>query len=256
MIRTALRLAAHGLHVFPCAPRTKRPFTLNGVKDATRNADMIRHWWGAEPQCNVAVATGAVSGIFAVDIDGLDAERELRKLEAEHDELPVTVESITARGRHLFFRMPAVPVRNTAGKIAPGIDTRGDNGYCVVPPSVHETGRVYAWSVDSGKAFAAAPDWLLARITDHSNGNGNGEATPPEAWRELVAGGVDEGRRDCTVAKLSGHLLRRFVDPFVVLELMQCWNAVRCRPPLDEADITRIVDSICAKEMRRRGHAG
>ena len=55
-------------------------------------------------------------------------------------------------------------------------------------------------------------------------------------------GGVDEGQRDCTVAKLCGHLLRRFVDPFVVLELMQCWNATRCRPPLPEEDVTRIVE--------------
>jgi hypothetical protein len=50
-------------------------------------------------------------------------------------------------------------------------------------------------------------------------------------------------------------LLRRFVDPIVVLELVQCWNATRCRPPLPEADVTRIVDSICGKELRRRGHA-
>ena len=53
--------------------------------------------------------------------------------------------------------------------------------------------------------------------------------TPPAEWRELAAGGADEGQRDCTVAKLCGHFLRRFVDPFVVLELMQCWNATRCR---------------------------
>ena len=65
--------------------------------------------------------------------------------------------------------------------------------------------------------------------------NGNGEATPPAEWRELVAAGVDEGQRDCTGRQASGHLLRRFIDPFVVLDLMQCWNATRCRPPLPES---------------------
>jgi len=145
-------------------------------------------------------------------------------------------------------------VRNSVSKLAPGIDVRGDGGYVLAPPSVHPSGRAYAWSVDCAGAIARAPDWLVEKIAGYANGNG--EATPPAEWRELVANGVDEGARDCTVARLSGHLLRRFLDPFVVLELMQCWNAARCRPPLPEADIARIVDSICAKELRRRGHAG
>jgi hypothetical protein len=254
MIRTALALASRGLHVFPCRPREKLPATPRGCLDASADPNMIRHWWGLNPHYNLAIATGTASGIFVLDIDGTDAEAELRKLEAEHGPLPSTAESITPRGRHLYFRMPDAPVRNSAGKIAPGIDVRGDGGYVISPPSVGPTGRAYAWSVDCAGAVAEAPDWLLEKIIDHTNGNG--EATPPAEWRELAANGVDEGARDCTVAKLSGHLLRRFLDPFVVLELMRCWNATRCRPPLPEADITRIVDSICAKELRRRGHAG
>jgi hypothetical protein len=212
---------------------------------------MLRHWWGLNPSYNVAIATGDTSGIFVVDIDGMDAELELRKLEAEHGQMPVTVEALTARGRHLYFKMPDVPVRNSAGKIAAGVDTRGVGGYVLAPPSIHPSGRAYAWSVDSASSIADAPDWLLARIAKGSNGKG--EATPPEVWRELVAGGVDEGQRDCTVAKLAGHLLRRFVDAHVVLELMQVWNAARCRPPLPAEDVTRIVDSICGAELRRRG---
>ena len=42
--------------------------------------------------------------VFVVDIDGMDAEGELRKLEREHGDLPATVEAITARGRHLYFQ--------------------------------------------------------------------------------------------------------------------------------------------------------
>jgi hypothetical protein len=253
LVRTALALAHKGLHVFPCLPRQKWPATQHGCKDASSDTEIIRAWWRERPDYNVAIATGAISKIFVVDVDGVDAELELRKLEAEHDPLPATVEAITARGRHLYFQMPDAPMRNSASKIAPDIDVRADAGYVLAPPSVHPSGRIYTWSVDSAGAIAEAPAWLLDKICERANGNG--EATPPAEWRELVAGGVDEGRRDCTVARLSGHLLRRFLDPFVVLELMQCWNATRCRPPLPTEDITRIVDSICAKELRRRGHA-
>jgi hypothetical protein len=129
MIRTAITLATRGIHIFPCVPRDKRPATEHGLKDATTDLDTIRQWWRSEPQYNIGVATGAASKVFAVDVDGLDAEFELRRLEAKHGNLPATVEVITARGRHLYFQMPDRPVCNSAGKIAPGIDVRGDGGY-------------------------------------------------------------------------------------------------------------------------------
>src|SRR5215471_1208019 len=162
MLKTARALAEKGMHVFPCVPRNKRPATAHGLKDATTDPLEIEAWWGRDPNYNLAVATGSVSGVFVVDIDGEDAEAELRRLEKEHGQLPATVESVTGRGRHIFFRCPDKPVRNTAGKIAAGIDTRGDGGYVLVPPSMHPSGKRYAWSVDSAASFADAPDWLLS----------------------------------------------------------------------------------------------
>ena len=251
MLTTALQLAKKGLHVFPCAPRDKRPATLHGYKDATTDAATIAAWWQAEPSYNLAIATGDVSGVFVVDVDDIDAEIELRRLEAAHTALPPTVEVVTARGRHIYFKTPDTPLRNSASKLAPGIDLRASGGYVLAPPSIHPSGKRYAWSVDSANAIAAAPDWLLQRVAASTTNT----PTPVAEWRSLVAEGVDEGSRNSTVARLSGHLLRRFIDPHVALELMQIWNAARCRPPLPEADIIRIVDSICAAEAKRRGHA-
>ena len=142
MLRTALALAARGMAVFPCRERAKQPATEHGLKDATTDPEIIKQWWQQEPQFNLAIATGAASGIFVVDIDGLDAEAELRRLETEHGELPATVEVVTPRpGRHLYFRMPGAPLRNSASKIAPGIDVRAAGGFVVCPPSIHPSGR-------------------------------------------------------------------------------------------------------------------
>src|SRR5262245_53238252 len=125
MIRTALTLAARGWHVFPCQPRSKEPAVVGGCNAATTHYDTIREWWGRRPDCNAAVATGKRSGVFVIDIDGPDAEAELRKLENELGTLPMTIEVVTPRpGRHLYFRMPGALVRNSAGRIAPGIDCR------------------------------------------------------------------------------------------------------------------------------------
>jgi Primase C terminal 1 (PriCT-1) len=85
--------------------------------------------------------------------------------------------------------------------------------------------------------------------------NGATPPVPPEQWRELVVTGAVEGTRDCTVAKLAGHLLRRRIDPFVALELLQSWNATKCVPPLPASDIERIVASVAGRELQRRADA-
>jgi hypothetical protein len=251
MLQTALALVERGLRVFPCKPRAKVPATPGGCKDATKDPNMLRHWWGLNPAYNLAIATGPASGIFVIDVDGLDGECELRRLEAKHGALPPTVEVTTPRpGRHVYFKMPGTLLRNSAGKIAPGVDVRALGGYVVAPPSIHPSGRAYAWSVDCAGAIAPAPDWLLAKIIEPVNGNG--QAAPPEAWRALVTNGVSEGQRDCSVTKFAGYLLRHHVDPLVTLELLQVWNAARCTPPLPAEDIGRIVNSITGRELKRR----
>ena len=254
MLRTALTLARRGLHVFPCLVRGKRPACERGCLAATTDESIIRQWWQSEPRYNIGIACGAISGFFVVDIDGHEAETRLTKLESEHGKLPASVEVITGKGRHVYFRyQPEHPVRNTASKIAPGIDTRGDGGYVLAPPSVHPSGREYCWSVDTAGKLTNAPPWLLDRI----NGRANGKpvATPPTAWSALVHDGVDEGQRNDACTRLCGYLLRRNVNAHVALGLLQIWNLTRLRPPLAEAEIEQIVNSVAVAEVRRRaGH--
>ncbi len=258
MIGTALKLAEKGLAVFPCAVAQKIPATAHGCLDATTDPEIIRQWWQSEPRYNLAIACGSISKIFVVDVDSDDAEAALRRLEAEHGELPPTIEVITGKGRHVYFRAPpASRVPNTAGRIAPGIDTRGEHGYVLAPPSRHPSGKRYCWSVDSAAAFAEAPQWLLAKITEPTNGNGSKPPAPPAEWRALLEAGAVEGCRDATVTRLAGYLLRHYVDPGVALSLLRSWNATHCAPPLPEADIVRVVNSISGKEFKRRyGHGG
>ena len=92
-------------------------------------------WWQQDPEFNIGVATGAVSGIFVVDVDGLDAELELAKLEREHGALPPTVEVVTAPGRHMYFKLPGRAGAQFGRQDCPGVDVRGDNGYVIAPPS-------------------------------------------------------------------------------------------------------------------------
>ena len=81
ILHAALTLAEKGMAVFPCQPRDKRPATERGYLDATTEAVIIKRWWRKNPDFNIAIATGTISGVFVGDIDGADAEAELRKLE-------------------------------------------------------------------------------------------------------------------------------------------------------------------------------
>jgi hypothetical protein len=160
LLNAALAYAAAGLAVLPLNPRTKEPATKRGFYDATTNPETIRRFWRVTDR-NVGIATGAVSGLWVLDIDS-GGEDHLRRLEAEQGKLPLTRKVITGRGgRHLWFKYTE-PVQCSAGRVAPHVDVRGDLGYCVSPPSIHENGRRYEWLTDPATPVPIAPGWLVA----------------------------------------------------------------------------------------------
>lgn len=164
----ALEYAARGLHVFPLMPRSKKPYkSSHGVKDATKHRGQIRQWWTTPPDANIAIATGECSDVFALDEDPRNGgDKALAKLEAKHGTLPRTVTANTGGGgRHRYFRWPGWRVKNSKSKIGPGLDVKGDGGYIVAAPSVHDvTGAIYEWAKGlslNDLDVADAPEWLL-----------------------------------------------------------------------------------------------
>lgn len=252
MLAAALQLAGRNLFVFPCLERGKSPATQRGLLNATTDQFIIRQWWAHNERFNIGVACGPGSKIFAVDVDvDTHGEAALAKLEAEHGALPPSVEAVTGSGgRHVLFQYPEdLEIPNSAGKLGHGLDIRGRGGFVIVPPSVHPNGRAYCWSVDSADRFAPAPRWLLDLIasdTDHK------PAVAPEEWRAISAG-VAEGARNGSIARLTGYLLRHGIDPAVTRDLMVSWNSTHCSPPLPDREVVRTINSICSRELKRRG---
>lgn len=145
LLAAALDYAQRGWHVFPLRPRGKTPLTRHGYKDASADPDAIRAWWDQWPDANVGVATGLVSGLIVLDIDGPTGMNALRQLLAVYGRLPSTVVAITARGCHIYLAGRVACSCSSDKKEDGGIDIRGDGGYVVAPPSIHETGFVYRW---------------------------------------------------------------------------------------------------------------
>jgi Bifunctional DNA primase/polymerase, N-terminal len=158
LLAATLKYAAAGLPVFPLVPRTKDPATKRGFYDATANPATIRRYWRV-PDRNIGMPTGAVSGVWILDIDP-GGEEHLQRLEDQHGPLPPTRAVRTPRGgRHLWFKYTG-PIQCSAGRVAEHIDVRGDGGYCILPPSILDNGR-YTWLTFAGADLAIAPDWLV-----------------------------------------------------------------------------------------------
>jgi hypothetical protein len=247
----ALKLAARGLRVFPIFARTKNPAIKDNLRLATVDDTIIRKWWNTI-DWNIGIATGPGSGVWVLDPDGPEHEGWIRAREAEHGPLPPTVEAITGNGRHLYFKWPIGSIIRNVQEHDYLPDVRGDGGYVLAPPSIHPSGRRYAWSVDSASAFADAPEWLIAAVAKGRTASGTVAALPPEVMRTFVDNDHDGSHRGYAISRLAGYLLRHYADALIVLSLCQMFNETRCVEPLDPGEVTAIVNRIARNEAQRR----
>lgn len=126
-----------------CTNVGKHPATPNGLKDATKDIEQLKLLWAGRKGLNVGIATGTISGIFVIDIDGEEGEKDIEKLNFK---IPETLCAKTGRGRHLFFKHPnGGPIRTRTRLIGNKVDIRGDGGYVAGAGSNHATGTSYEW---------------------------------------------------------------------------------------------------------------
>ncbi len=146
------------LPVFACG-HDKRPVTQHGFNDATHDAVEIQRQFASPGAAMIGVPTGDTSGFFCLDLDVKNGGGGLEWLAANQHRLPDTRRHKTRSGGvHLLFAMPQGRIiRNSAGRIAAGVDVRGNGGYIIAPPSP-------GYLVDEAMAPAPAPAWLLDLI--------------------------------------------------------------------------------------------
>lgn len=181
-VEIALDYAAMGWPVFPChniepdgkcscqggasecrtSSPGKHPRTLKGFKDASTDEAKIRQWWSMWPEANIAIATGAESGVMVVDVDPRnDGDTTIGDLIRNHGPIPDTVTAVTGGGgTHYVFRYR----KGFRMRKLQGVDFKTDGGYIIAPPSNHESGRRYEWAVHNspldGVAPANIPEWF------------------------------------------------------------------------------------------------
>jgi hypothetical protein len=247
----ALRAAKRGCAVLPlhwvedgecscgiqdCPDVGKHPLTQHGVKDATKDTNQIRTWWGENPKANIGIAMGNDSGM-ALDVDPRHGgDESLQQMQEEYGALPNCPTARTGGGgRHLYLAVPpGTSVKNRVG-VMPGIDVRGDGGYVVGVGSIHTSGRTYLW--EKGKSpshlpVPPCPDWLLRMIS---------EQPPPKLKAE---GRIPEGQRNATLTSLGGSMRRCGMSQEAIEAGLLAENLAKCRPPLNEPEVLTIAASV------------
>ncbi len=231
-----------------CPSPGKHPLIQGGAHSATKTPEIIKKWWRRWPNANIGIAVGKKSGFFVLDIDGETGEETLADLELKNGPLPPTVEQLTGNGRHLLFQTRTGAKIGNAVGIAPGLDIRGDGGYIVAAPSQHISGREYGWEVEhdpNDLAPALAPAWLLSLIWAPSQKQ-NGQTD----WETIIAN-IPKGKRNDTLARYTGRLLARDLEPTEALKIIIALNNTFCSPPLDDDEVFKVVNSICGAELRK-----
>lgn len=201
-LEAASRYVASGYRVLPIKPGEKRPPMREWTKAATTDPATVADWWapgGVYADHGIGLALGWQDTpygnrcVFAIDLDEHDPEQSGAKawgsLVAEFGDPGDTVCAATGGGGMHFLFTAESHVRN--GKIAPGVDVRGDGGQIVVAPTLHPSGRAYEWI--EGRApweheLADAPDWLIELVTEAER--------PAPTTRRVTLPGAGPGRID------------------------------------------------------------
>ena len=212
-LEAALDYARRGIAVFPTNALNKKPLTPNGFKDATTDEARIRDWWGRWPNAMVAAPTGSASGMWVTDLDldpvkKVDGMATLAQLIAQHGEIPKTLMTITPRGgRHLIFVWDSnVEIRNSAGKIGPGIDVRGEGGYVCLPPSRNANGGLYRWDPDGADQAVPAPGWLIELAKPKTRASAWARAALDRECKAVAA--AQPGTRNDTLNRAAFNLFQ------------------------------------------------
>jgi len=243
----------------------KHPSVGEWPTRASKDQATVSGWWTGSSENNIGVFCQP-SGFVVIDIDprsgGVASFEKLEEMLG--GPLPDTVEAytglytyngVTARGRHLYFKVSSDEQfpQNLKTADLNGIDIK-HNGYVMVAPSRHATGVEYEWR--DGHApwvmeMTEAPENLLQIIRKRARRSSTMLGTGDWDWMndlefggdrvdiaKMIEEGIDEGSRAVDIYKLACALANKFgadtLEKRLAVEtLMIRFNHEKVRPPLE-----------------------
>jgi hypothetical protein len=204
------------------------------------DGDTVVSWFPRSANGQMGIVTGKCSGIFVLDLDthkGPEAMAWWRGLLAvENSDLDLETAIVTTGGggKQLYFRTPDFWTPPT-NKTAIGVDIRGQGGFVMAPPSMHESGTAYVW--DEGCApweidILVAPQWLCDAIDKLIGGTSEERGTQVERIPGPAnnAGGI--------VENFFGQVLdgrEQLATKMIWAAVLDWWRECPIKPPPNES---------------------
>ncbi|MDP9478673.1 MAG: bifunctional DNA primase/polymerase [Actinomycetota bacterium] len=225
--KTIAEYMDRGWNVIPLRRETKRPAF---GKDELRphlyqrpDRETVREWYKEGRFGGVGIVTGPTSGIVVLDVDGEEGKALLKK----HGHAPTPMVQ-TSKGLHLYFTDPGGDVP-TCIRFAPDLDLKAGGGYVAAPPTA---GREWIIAPDECP-LADLPGWVIERIRLRGS-------RAKFEWGE----DIPNGERNKRLTSLAGKLRYAGLDARSILSSLITENDARCKPPLDDAEVRKIAESV------------
>ena len=179
----------------------KRPLVKwKQYQDRFATTKELQNWSKLTNLSGFAVVTGKLSKVLVLDID--------QGSNFDISDLPETLSSKTGSGgSHYFFIYPDnTDIGNFAG-FEERTDIRGEGGYAILPPSLHESGNRYEWSSHKNAKLANVPQHLLEKLNSDSI-----DQLQLKVKNIDVFSGVMRGSRNNAATKVIGKLLTKYPE--------------------------------------------
>ncbi len=265
LVADALHYAERGLLVFPlhavkdgrctcakadCSSPAKHPRTKHGLTQASNDLDYVNSLFGCftYASANIGVRTGKESNLVVVDVDAAKGGR----IEELYDFVPKeilekTLWVKTGGGFHLYFAYPPNDeIRNSADKLGSKIDVRGDGGYVVAPPSMHISGKQYEFLNENN--LMPFPQAFVEKLKKDERRSDTGT----ERGKPLESETFLDGSRNDSLARVAGKLRHAGLSQSELETSLLKINAERCKPPLNETEVTQIARSIARYDVGKQ----
>jgi len=259
VIKWVQRYQALGFVIHPCCPNDhyckspgKIPYDpleqqhMKGWQNHEQfSIERWQEWIDYDSRINIGFLCGSPSAMLCVDIDNASGDGLFRS-NTKDFELK-TWRFTTGIGTRFLYRHDKHVQSSRFSCGAASFEILGDGKQSVLPPSVHPSGKTYAWQAEFMPRtceILPPPSFLLT--TDEEI---NSEL---EDWTGQVAAETPEGNRNETLTRLAGHLRSPgALPPDEVLLWLRLYNEVRCDPKLDDKELQAIVKSIDRREQRQ-----
>ena len=227
ILQAALDYQSKGFSIIPVGSDKKPLIKWKEHQNKKASPAEIEGWFKKYPFMNIAIITGKISGVVAVDIE---------KGGSSEGYPPTVTAKSGGGGIHLFYKHPSYEVPNNA-RIRELTDIRGDGGYILLAPSVSDKGE-YKWIISPDDSdFSEWPVWITKTASLNENKD--------RKWLS-AKDGVSEGSRNGAAASMAGKIISSTAPELlesIGWEQFNVWNN-KNTPPLPEKELRQVWDSI------------